>query len=997
MESLLEKLNPKQKEAVLTTGGAVLILAGPGSGKTATLTTRIAYLISRGVSAENILAVTFTNRAAEEMRERIQKMAGSQKIAGLFIGTFHSFAAGILRVHAPRLGYLRNFTIFDDDDTLSLIKEIMKELEINPKQFSAGAISSTISRLKSELITSKGYADASDLGDPFPKVIHGVYAAYEKRLHEANSMDFDDLLMNVCLLFEKHPEILASYQDQFRYIHVDEWQDTNTSQYALITQLAQKHRNIAVVGDDAQCLPPNTRILTPSGSKRIDALKPGEEVIAAAGNGQAINAKITRVKKFLRKGTLVKIRTKRGKTLLLTPNHILFGRLPLIQNIYYVYLMYRYDKGFRIGTAKGARHPRGGELENGLRVRNSQEKADRIWILKVAETRHEAIYWEFHFSFSYGIPMVVFDTGGRTMKLQQGQINQLYATIDTRGRAKKLMQNLHLSFEFPHWRPQGTVRGGVRRLRMRVAMFDNKHRSLLHPWCLSRVALNTRDEKLRSQIEALGYRTRKGKRGTWRIELTSLDYGRIAEIAENFQNNVGPELETVKSACLVSGKRLHFQPASHMRKYMITAVYQDGAVLEDEIQNVALVPHEGHVYDLDIDMVHNYIANGIVIHNSIYGWRNADYRNIFNFEKDFPEVKTVILDQNYRSTQVILDAAKGIIEKNRMQKKKNLWTERKGGEPIIIVPVEDERAEAEFVVNSIKDLLRQRRKLKDIVILYRTNAQSRTLEEVFLENNFPYKIIGGIRFYQRKEVKDILAYLRLLLNPSDILSLKRIINVPARGVGKQTLLKYLALYRTKIGREPTSGGILEFEKTIVDLKEKLARLHTSPLLKYLVEKIKYREYLEDSSTHAEERWENVKELISLAKKYDDLKPRGGLEKLLEDVTLMSEPDEVEVKDNAVSLMTLHAAKGLEFPIVFMVGMEDGIFPHSRSLFNLQELEEERRLCYVGLTRAKEKIFLTFALQRKYFGSTQVNPPSRFISEIPEHLFEIINDPNHQLL
>lgn len=627
MNSLLEKLNSKQKEAVLATEGPVLILAGPGSGKTATLTHRIAYLIQKGVAPENILAVTFTNKAANEMRERISNLVGTWnlEIGNCFIGTFHSFASKILHVHAPRLGYLRNFTIFDEDDTLSLIKEIMKELEINPKQFSAGAVSNTISRLKSELITPGGYADASDLGDPFPKIIHGVYAAYEKQLREANSMDFDDLLMNVCLLFEKHPEILASYQDQFQYIHVDEWQDTNTSQYVLITQLAQKHRNITVVGDDAQ---------------------------------------------------------------------------------------------------------------------------------------------------------------------------------------------------------------------------------------------------------------------------------------------------------------------------------------------------------------------------SIYGWRNADYRNIFNFEKDFPQVKTVILDQNYRSTQIILDAAKVIIAKNRMQKKKDLWTERRGGEPLTIMPVENERAEAEFVVNSIKDLLRQGHELKDIVVLYRTNAQSRTLEEVCLENNFSYKIVGGIKFYQRKEVKDILAYIRLLLNPNDILSLKRIINVPARGIGKQTLLKYLALYRTKIGTERTLVGIQEFEKTIADLKGKMAVLYTSTLLKYLAKKIKYQGYLDDNSTHAEERWENVKELISLAQKYDNLKPPGGLEKLLEDVALMSEPDEAEAKDNVVSLMTLHAAKGLEFPIVFMVGMEDGIFPHSRSLFNQQELEEERRLCYVGLTRAKEKIFLTFALQRKYFGSTQVNPPSRFLSELPEHLIEV---------
>ncbi len=953
------------------------------------------------------------------MKTRISALVGNQPApyraedsgAGLpvtgFIGTFHSLCVKILRAHASKIGYLPRFTIFDEDDSLSLIKEVMKELEINPKQFAPGAVLSFISKLKNELMSPGEYAAGSGR-NLFPKTVSSIYAAYQKRLKDSNAMDFDDLIMNTCVLFENHPRVLESYEDQFRYINVDEWQDTSTSQYRLIAALAKKFRNIAVVGDDAQCLPPSTKILTPNGLKRIDTLKPNEEIIVAAGSGRTTKARISRVRKFFYSGSLMEIKTKLGANILITPNHILFGRLPLREDVHYVYLMYRRDRGFRIGTARGARHPRRGEVENGLRVRTSQEKADQMWILKVLSSHSEALYWEFFFSFYYGIPTVVFNTGGRGMKLRQKQINKLYTAIDTRKRAEKLMQDLQLSFEFPHWRPQGTVRGGVRRLRMRVAMFDNKYRSRLHPWCLSRVALNTRDKKLKSQIEALGYRTRKGKLGTWRTELTNLDYGYIAGLAEKFQKHVGTELEVVKTAGLVDGKRLYFQPASHIKKYIITAAYNnDGSVIEDEVQEVARVPYEGSVYDLDVDKVHNYIANGIVVHNSIYGWRNADYRNIFNFEKDFPEAKIIILDQNYRSTQIILDASNGVISKNRLQKKKRLWTQNKGGDPITVIAARDEREEARSVLNEMRVLLDNGYLLRDMAILYRTNAQSRAVEEALVENNLPYKIIGGTRFYQRKEIKDVLAYIRFVLNPADLVSLKRIINVPSRGIGKRALLAYLsgsgaAADKPHTGNFVTArsrSALRRFDDLIRDLGLEIKNRKAADFLKYLLKKIDYREYLDDASTNADERWENIKELLSLGARYDDLEPPRGLEKLLEDAALMSEADEIETPyqskhgtgqegQNVVNLMTLHAAKGLEFPIIFIMGLEEGILPHSRSLLNPNELEEERRLCYVGLTRAKEKIFLSFALQRTRFGSQETNPPSRFLSEIPERLLNL---------
>ncbi len=644
MQDFLKDLNPKQKEAVLATEGPLLILAGPGSGKTKTLTARVAHLLSRGIHPENILAVTFTNKAAGEMRDRIRKIVG-ERAEHLYMGTFHSIAAKILRAHATLLGFTKNFSIFDDDDSLSLIKEVMKERAFNPKQFSPGIVLGTISRLKNELIGVERYGQ--DAGaDFFPRTVHQIYEDYQKRLKEANAMDFDDLLFNMCVLLEKYPKILASLQEKFRYINVDEYQDVNQAQYVFVKKLAENHGNIAVVGDDAQ---------------------------------------------------------------------------------------------------------------------------------------------------------------------------------------------------------------------------------------------------------------------------------------------------------------------------------------------------------------------------AIYAFRGADFRNILNFEKDWPKARVVVLDQNYRSTQVILDASTSIISKNSLQKNKSLWTDHQGGEPIKVVPQDNERAEAEFVVNKIKELAGRGYSLNDTVILYRTNAQSRVLEEKLLEENLPYKIIGGVRFYQRKEIKDILAYLRVLLNPEDLVSLKRIINVPARGIGPKSFLAFMQNRlevhpHTITGVEENSRkveqpfgvgvnkkageGLDQFKNTMGEMGKVLREKSASACIKHLLKIIRYQEYLQDETQRAEERWENVKEFVNLAHAYDTLPQPQGVEKLIEDAALMSETDEGDDQKPKVHLMTMHAAKGLEFPVVFMVGFEEGIFPHSRSLQNRQELEEERRLCYVGLTRAKEKIYITFALQRAHFGSIQANSPSRFLSEIPEKLLEV---------
>jgi len=616
----LSDLNQEQKSAVQSIYGPVLIVAGPGSGKTRVLTHRIAYLIQKNVPAENILAVTFTNKAAEEMRERVKNLLKSYKTLPS-IGTFHAICLQILRREIDKLGYQKNFVIYDEADQLSLIKQIIKDLQMDAGQIKPAVFKENISRAKDELISAEDYQNEAN--EYWPKIVAKIYVKYQEALKKANTLDFDDLIMLTVQLFQKHPAVLEKYQDKWHYILVDEAHDTNLGQYTLTNLLAQKHKNLCLIADPDQ---------------------------------------------------------------------------------------------------------------------------------------------------------------------------------------------------------------------------------------------------------------------------------------------------------------------------------------------------------------------------SIYSWRGADFRNILNFEKDYPKAKIILLEENYRSTQNILSASRHIIAKNRERKEKNLWTKNPIGEAIQIIEVKDEQEEGEFIIQEMENLFAQGLNPKDFTVLYRTNAQSRAIEESFLKANFPYKIIGTVRFYERKEIKDILAYLKLLINPNDLVSLNRIINVPPRKIGKTTKdLLYNKLQMTDY--KLNNGAFENFNGLIIDLRQASQKLPLTKLINLVIQKTDYEKYVRDKSEDGERRWENIQELFTVASRYDKTKPPLGLQKFLEEITLLSSHDEVEKEKDLVNLMTLHCAKGLEFPVVFMVGLEEGLFPHSKSILDPEQMEEERRLCYVGLTRAKQKVYLTFAQKRRIYGSVMVNPPSRFLGDIPENLIE----------
>ena len=652
ISDIIEKLNPAQREAVENTEGAVLILAGAGSGKTRVLTTRIGYLMEdKGVKAENILAITFTNKAANEMRERVEETLEGTDTKEMWITTFHSCCVRILRKSINKIGYNRSFVIYDSPDQVTLIKDCMRELDISDKAFDPKYVLSCISNAKDKLYSPKQFLKLNE-GDISKTKVGEIYALYQDRLKRNSALDFDDLIMKTVELFKECPEVLDYYRNKFRYIMVDEYQDTSKAQYELIKLLAKQHQNICVVGDDDQ---------------------------------------------------------------------------------------------------------------------------------------------------------------------------------------------------------------------------------------------------------------------------------------------------------------------------------------------------------------------------SIYGWRGADIRNILEFERDYDNVKIVKLEQNYRSTQVILDAANHVIANNTERKRKKLWSDKKEGQLIKIQLAENEIEEGDFIVNTISYMKRyEDREYKDFAVLYRANAQARSVEDALNRAGIPYNIYGGIKFYERKEIKDIIAYLRVIQNPQDDISLKRIINVPRRGIGLRTIekiedrasLKEESIYSVLIDIEDNSdisrkarASISEFVDLMSTLRSFTNVYTVSQIIEKVLDVTGYKdELLKEKNNEGEDRLENLQELISVALEFESTSEDKSLEAFLTNVALNAEPDSEEESEDRVSLMTIHSSKGLEFPVVFLAGMEEKIFPIARAIQSMRDsdIEEERRLCYVGITRAKEELFLTLTRKRTLYGRTNPSIASRFIEELPDECIERLNKEQKEL-
>jgi superfamily I DNA/RNA helicase len=900
IDHLLEGLNGPQREAVTYGDGPLLILAGAGSGKTRVLTHRIPYLLASGAAQANeILAITFTNKAAQEMRDRAAFLVG-RRIRAMWVMTFHAACARMLRAHADRLGYTRRFSIYDQADSRRLIKRCLDELGFDPKRFTPAAVQSQISDAKNKLRDAEAYGRMVE--SFFDQTVADVYRQYERELHRMNAMDFDDLLFRAVNLLELFQEVQDIYATAFRHVLVDEYQDTNHAQYRWLQLLTKERRNLMVVGDDAQCLIEGTPVTMADGTQRpIENVRQGDEVMSGYGGGEFRASRVTRVHRSERRDHRserrdgIAITTRAGRRLVSTPEHVHFAAVKRDR-------MSRNDQTRPTDPAiDGTSRTKGSRPGPGLAPIASlcTDSADQVRFVR---------------SFAAARPGRPVTTSGR-----------------------------HL-VDF-------SLCGGP-----------------------------------------------TGSAPTHTLTLGDDETAPIRDLAAIA--SLTKALPIRASARLgADGGRLPFIPASAVRPGMVMF---DGDGGYDEVQSVERVELDRPVYDLDVENTHNFIADGIVTHNSIYGFRGADIRNILDFEDYYPDAHVVRLEQNYRSTQTILDGANAVIANNRGQKPKSLWSELGQGDPIHVRELEDEHAEGRFVTGEIQRLLDEGSARSDLAVFYRTNAQSRVLEDTLVRAEIAYQVIGGTKFYERAEIKDAVAYLNVLVNPQDVGAFTRIVNSPRRGIGSTSMGRLLSFVNTTgvsvwdVASEPERGApaikaLRRFMATMHVLRERAeASTTVAALLNDVLRETGYLESLEAERTiEAQGRIENLEELVNVAVEYDEAAESEGLQdarlpQFLQQIQLLSDADGRRDDEGLVTLMTLHNAKGLEYPTVFMIGCEEGVFPHSRAL-DEGGLEEERRLCYVGITRAMRDLYLTSARSRAVFGARTYGVPSRFISEIPTEL------------
>ncbi len=979
-------LNPVQLEAVTHGDGPLLVVAGAGSGKTRVLTHRIAHLIrNEGVSPFEILAITFTNKAADEMKQRVASLVGpvAQK---MWVSTFHSACVRILRRDGSALGYPSSFTIYDQADAVRLTGYVVRDLNLDSKRFPPRSVHATISAAKNDGLGVAAYTERAQV--IFERKIADVYREYQTRLERAGAMDFDDLLANAVRLFDEHPDVLEHYRQRFKHVLVDEYQDTNHVQNELVLQLTSGHRNVFVVGDADQCLPPGTMISTPTGHVAIESLAEGDPVLGTVGRADVVEGRVTAVKRSRADDQMVAA-TVEGRILRGTPHHIVPARMTAEPGRWFVYLMWRADRGYRVGQTKSVRRDSRGAQQLGFVVRCGQEHADKLWVLRVCESAADASYWEAWLAARYGLPTACFHAVGRPgMALDEPALARLYRELDTETAAKQLMDDLRLHPDFPHHRPQG----GQRRQTLNLTMFADARGHVSY----HRLQWSSNRAEVADRLSQAGLSVRPGKlASTFRFETSRRDYAEALSLARLAADAGGLD---IRSRLALGGTVYDYTPLSHLRPGMCVLVQHDDVFVEAPVDSIELERYDGPVYDLEVEGTHTYVANGMLVHNSIYNFRGADIRNIMEFEAAFPDATVIVLEQNYRSTQTILDAANAVIANNLGRKPKELWTDQGHGQAIVRYHADDEGDESQWVAHQIAHLHDDgRHRWGDVAVFYRTNAQSRVLEDQLMRSGIPYKVIGGTRFYDRREIKDAMAYLKVLANPQDEVSIKRVLNTPKRGVGDSTVAR-LDVWANGQGlpfidalrRNDDAGvtgravkGIESFLALIDDMTVELeAGTGPAELLTSLLERSGYVRELEAAhSIEAEGRIENLAELVGAAREFE------SVDVFLEQVGLVADTDQLDDDDSSTVLMTLHSAKGLEFPVVFLVGMEDGVFPHLRSIGEPDQLEEERRLAYVGITRARERLYLTHAWSRTLYGSTQYNPPSRFLDEIPEGLVE----------
>ncbi len=989
MTDYLTRLNPEQRAAVETVDGPLLVLAGAGTGKTRVLTARFAHiLLTRRAFPNQVLAVTFTNKAAREMRERVGAILG-QPAEGLWLGTFHALCARMLRRHAGLVGLQPNFTILDTDDQLRVLKQVMEAARIDPKRWAPAALMGIIQRWKDRALTPARVTAAEDT-DFAGGQARALYQSYQTRLAALNTADFGDLLLHVTEILRGHPEVLAQYHRSFRYILVDEYQDTNLVQYLWLRLLAQEHRNICCVGDDDQCLAAGTPVAMADGAERpIEAVRAGDSVLACFGSGRFRPARVSAVFARRTNRPLVRLRLADGRELASTPEHVHFadvlpGESP---QRFFTYLMRRGGQ-HRVGTSQTYAQ---GQVKPviGCKQRCLQEHADAVWLVAAFGSENDARECEHSLMLRYGISTLPFVArkGGPVNGLvhDQARLDRIHAERAGGDGACRLMQDYGLDPDAPHHVPQ-TSRG--RRRNLTLTLFaDSRGETPMH-----RVAVSGNDAEGRDAVRAAGLNARRCARNpsNWRYESAFRD---VAE-AENIRARLEPHmpLTLVRKANLL-GKPLTLRPAAQVRPGMMVAG-ADGR--HHAVVAVEQVAEATTVHDINVEGVHNFVANGVVTHNSIYSWRGAEVENILRFEQDFPGARIVRLESNYRSTAPILAAASGLIAHNEGRLGKTLRPGRNdaAGEQVSVVSLWDSDEEARMVGDRAEALRREGHALAEMAVLVRASFQTRAFEERMITLGLPYRVVGGLRFYERQEIRDAIAYLRVMHSPSDDLAFERIVNLPRRGVGDVALRAMHAAARAARIPLSAAAGLVAGNGT---LKGRVAQAvrdllggfdrwrgmlerdgHVVTAATVLDESGYTAMWKNDKSAEAPGRLENLKELVrALA----DFETMAGF---LDHVSLVME-NEQDGETDRLSLMTLHGAKGLEFDTVFLPGWEEGVFPSQRTLDESgnKGLEEERRLAYVGITRARRRAIISHAANRRIYAQWQSSMPSRFIDELPD--------------
>jgi DNA helicase-2/ATP-dependent DNA helicase PcrA len=992
---LLDSLNDAQREAVTAPLGPVLVLAGAGSGKTRVLTHRAAWLIlEHGVSPHGLMAVTFTNKAAAEMRGRIESLL-HMPVDPLWIGTFHGLAHRMLRRHWREAGLPASFQIIDEDDQQRLVRKIIREQELDEQHWVPREVQGFINARKDEGLRSK---KLEDRGDPTRRQLIRLYALYEARCEQAGIVDFAELLLRAFETLQNVPDLGAYYRERFRHVLVDEFQDTNGIQYEWLKLLIGKTGAPFVVGDDDQCLAAGTMVtMSDRTFKPIESVMPGDQVLSNFGRGDFRPATVTARFVKPRRSPMIRLHLRSGQILRSTPEHTHFAGYVLGETpqTYFLYLMQKRGIGYRLGTSQVYTN---GQVKSivGFRQRSVQEHADALWIIRTHANENESRLDEMMSSLRYGIPTIPFvprkGKGVNGIVHDARMIERLFHSIDTTAGAMRLLEDTGLDPELPHHYPRG--RNSKRRNIVMTLCGDRRGSNPMHR--LAMVGVDPRDAAV---LESLGLAVRPGspRKRSWRVDLLRSDFGEILDIARRIRMRLDDARFVLQGHML--DRSLPFIRASGIRPGMVMAT--DSATY-DVVERVEHEEPSSKVYDLNVARTHNFLANGVVTHNSIYRWRGARVENMQHFRRDFGAT-VYRLEQNYRSTRVILGAANAVIAKNTDRMGKELWTDVKGGEPIRVYAAFNERDEADFVIERIREHARRGLPLAGAAVLYRSNAQSRAFEEALMAARIPYRVYGGLRFFERAEIKDALAYLRLTQSRADDISFERVVNLPTRGIGGATLEQLRAQARERhtnlwdAGQAllpalpPRAGNALRgFFALIERLAAEIAAMALEEQVRHVIQASGLRDHHAREKDHkGEARVENLDELVNAAEGFMPENDEGlaPLVAFLAHATLESGETQAGTGDDCVQLMTLHSAKGLEFPTVFLVGLEEGLFPSEHSAFDADRLPEERRLCYVGLTRAMQRLYLTHAESRRIFGHTSYRDPSRFLSELPPEALE----------